>query len=385
MNTNHWKLICQNVQSHRVATGCNKDLYLNPIIKDIYLRESAFACNVLKVNYLRTKNSKYKEDCELTVQAISNRLRIYGLEGIREPVIGTRFCRMKNGSLPASIILIHALDQAIGISNVNKQINVEVVSSLVSNCQVGKGSYTHDAISSSNKAPIVLNTSAMVCYFHSRVQGQNNENSLADGVMFLVKNQRSDGLWPYCNINGLDKLIWRYQKYMGGKCTKVYDYLRQDRSIFFGDYLHHVVTLYYMVCALENRPKYLVELRPAILKALDFIENNSIIRGGKAYLNYQWEPNLKSIRHCNFRDSSAYFYLAAALVKLEKIDRGLTSKVPQVQSYINYVFGNLWNAADGNFYPYDSNDIDLLNKIMQRPAESIFDKAFLYSVAVGSM
>ena len=64
-------------------------------------------------------------------------------------------------------------------------------------------------------APIVLNTSAMVCYFHSRVQGQNNENSLADGVMFLVKNQRSDGLWPYCNINGLDKLIWRYQKYMG--------------------------------------------------------------------------------------------------------------------------------------------------------------------------
>ena len=166
---------------------------------------------------------------------------------------------------------------------------------------------------------------------------------------------------------------------------KVYDYLRQDRSIFFGDYLHHVVTLYYMVCALENRPKYLVKVRPAILKALEFIEHNSIIRGDKAYLNYQWEPNLKSIRHCNFRDSSAYFYLAAALVKLERIDRGLTSKVPQVQSYINYVFGNLWNAADGNFYPYDSNDIDLLNKIMQRPAESIFDKAFLYSVAVGSM
>ena len=150
MKTNHWELICKNVQSHRVATGCNKDLYLNPIIKDIYLRESAFACNVLKVNYLRTKNSKYKEDYELTVQAISNRLRIYGLEGIREPVIGTRFHKMKNGSLPASIILIHALDQAIGICNVNKQINVQVVSSLIRNCQVGTGSYTHDAISSSN-------------------------------------------------------------------------------------------------------------------------------------------------------------------------------------------------------------------------------------------
>ena len=149
----------------------------------------------------------------------------------------------------------------------------------------------------------------MVCYFHSRVQGQNNENSLADGVMFLVKNQRSDGLWPYCNINGLDKLIWRYQKYMGGKCTKIYDYLRQDRSIFFGDYLHHVVTLYYMVCALENRPKYLVELRPAILKALDFIENNSIIRYDKAYLNYQWEPNLKVLGTVIFEIALLIFIL----------------------------------------------------------------------------
>ena len=35
--------------------------------------------------------------------------------------------------------------------------------------------------------------------------------------------------------------------------------------------------------------------------------------------------------------------------------------------------------------PMILNDIDLLNKIAQRPAESIFDKAFLYSVAVGSM
>ena len=52
------------MQSHRVAT-VQQNLYLNPIIKDIYLRESAFACNVLKVNYLRTKNLKYKEDCDL--------------------------------------------------------------------------------------------------------------------------------------------------------------------------------------------------------------------------------------------------------------------------------------------------------------------------------
>ena len=171
---------------------------------------------------------------------------------------------MKSGSLPASIILIHALDRAIGISNVNRRIDINIVSSLVHNCQVGKGSYSHDAISTSKKkSPIVLNTSAMVSYFHSRIQGSKGNKLLEDTFMFLVNNQRGDGLWTYCDINSFDKLIWRNQKYVGRKCTKAYNYIKQDKSIFFGDYLHHVVTLYYLTCALENKPIYTAKLRPS--------------------------------------------------------------------------------------------------------------------------
>ena len=381
MEATFWKLICQKIETHRVADGSNKDLYLNPIIEDIYLRESAFACNVIKANYLRTKDSKYYLDYKLTVNAIIRRIQDYGLASLKEPIIGTRFHKMKSGSLPASIILIHALDRAIGISNVNRRIDINIVSSLVHNCQVGKGSYSHDAISTSKKKPpIVLNTSAMVSYFHSRIQGSKGNKLLEDTFMFLVNNQRGDGLWTYCDINSFDKLIWRNQKYVGRKCTKAYNYIKQDKSIFFGDYLHHVVTLYYLTCALENKPIYTAQLRPSLGKALAFINNNSIVEKNKAHLNYEWEPILSNIRHCNFRDSSTYFYLTAALVKLAKLDKDLVKIVPRVETYINYIMEDLWNAREECFNPYDTGDMDLLNKIMKRPAESIFDKAFLYSV-----
>ena len=66
MEAAFWEIICQKIETHRVADGSYKDLYLNPIIEDIYLRESAFACNVIKANYLRTKDSKYYWDYKVS-------------------------------------------------------------------------------------------------------------------------------------------------------------------------------------------------------------------------------------------------------------------------------------------------------------------------------
>ena len=105
-----WNSIYEGVQSYRIKSGINNGLYSNPIINNVYLRESAFSCNVMKVQYLKTNDSRCNDELQQTLSAISNKFNISGLSCLSEPIIGTRFYKMKSGSLPAAIILIHALD-----------------------------------------------------------------------------------------------------------------------------------------------------------------------------------------------------------------------------------------------------------------------------------
>lgn len=381
MKSLFWSSLLKGLDSQRISTTANKNLYLNPLINDIYLRESAFACNALKVDFLTTGNIESSKKLDSTVSAIFNYLNSPGSLGFCEPVIGTRSYKMKKGSIPVSIIFVHALDQAIGFEQTNLNLDVVNLKNLVNSCQIRSGAYSHDKISQESKTPpVVLNTTAMVGYFYSRFDDVTSSVHLNEIIYYLKSHQRDDGLWPYCGSRKFDKFVWNTKGILNTKLIKVYEFIRNDKSIFFGDYLHHVVTLYYLVCALENKPELLSSVRHSLQLGLNFISNNSLAEDNKTLLVYDWEPKLNKIRHCNFYDTSAYFYLLALLSKLSKIDPQLANLLPNPISYLSYIEQKFWNPVDNSVNPYTTTDQTVLDKIICRPAESIFDKIFLLSI-----
>ena len=102
-----------------------------------------------------------------------------------------------------------------------------------------------------------------------------------------------------------------------------------------------MVTMYYLVCSIEKRPDLYSMVKNSLTRGLNFILKYSSVHTNKTMLIYDWEPELTTTRHCNFSDTSAYFYLIAMLTKLAKIDPTITTILPKPISYLNYIEENL--------------------------------------------
>ena len=99
-------------------------------------------------------------------------------------------------------------------------------------------------------------------------------------------------------------------------------------------------------------------------------------------LSFDFEPKIHHYRHCNFKDTSTYFYLLATLNKLKNRDWAPKLDYEKlIRSLLLYINDNLMSSETNYLKPYDATK-DQTHFIMPRPAESIFDKAFFYSFLI---
>ena len=256
--------------------------------------------------------------------------------------------------------------------------------SYLDSCNAGRGKYSHDMKVHDKKLPAIINTSAMAGYLWSLSLTPQSMNEISNINSFIINSQRADGLWTYCSVSNIDKIIWMTRSALPAITIKAYEKVKGDKSIFFGDFLHHVVTLYYWLSMIQRIGNNVIneQLKKSLIKAFDFINMHIVAKDDYIRLDFSWEPRITQIRHCNFNDSSAYFYLIASIIKYKKLFPSAPNRLPSIPKLLNYIYHYIYIQADQSIKPYDQVSDSDLNKIIKRPAESIFDKAFLFSYLV---
>ena len=97
-----------------------------------------------------------------------------------------------------------------------------------------------------------------------------------------------------------------------------YSYKR-DASIFFGDAVHHCLTLYYLVKSIALREPT-NSCMQAITRGWAWIHKHLIkTKEGGLRFDFNWEPTPTGFRYCNFRDTSTYFLILAMLPFLANV------------------------------------------------------------------
>ena len=376
-----WSYLVSESCRLQVDSRENRGFIRNEVVGGFYYRETAFAAKVFATEWSRTGDKAYKIRAINAIDALKSVAMKYSDAGFPEPYWMPRGIEFKKGSIPATIILWHALNETHRLLNFDKFVSEDQIKKFLLLCKHPCGGYAHDVFdfSSKNKTSMVINTSAMaLCFLSATCNSVNNELSLL--ALDIVLQQRADGCWPYL-VNGyFQKKLFAYQYIIPKKIKNIYNSLLQDRSIFFADYLHHIVTLYYLLHSYNTHvpSKNVIS---AISNAIDFVLSNSdVLPDGSRRLNYCWEPVIRHVRHCNMKDISAYFYLLAALTKL-KSSQWISSHdfSGLIASYSLYLECVLKKKGSLPAYQGVHNEIRL---ILPRPAESMLDKAFLYSFVV---
>lgn len=354
------------------SSYCANGLVYNSIVKDYYIRETAFCSFVFATKW---KISGDKFYYKLSTDCLDAILDTTGPDlslGLEEPYWHPRKSYRKKGSVPSTIILLHCVEMTCNILQRTNIFDVNSISKFVETCSFGNGSFSHDSFLNETKSkniPCVLNTTSMI------LSALDCDIKKEETFNFLKFSQRSDGLWPYVSSGRFQHLIYPFLCSFPDKFKRFYNKLLRDNSIFFGDYLHHVVTLYYILSAKINHDD--INVLNVLKKAFGFILKHTEICNKYHRLDFDWEPNINSYRHCNMKDSSTYFYLLSCynIVKQKKINLDLDCDF-YINGLSSYIFQSL--LIDNQIKAYDCTDKEC-HYILPRPAESSFDKSFFVS------
>lgn len=379
-----WNLIVEKVSKNQISEGKNKGHFYNKIIDSVYYRETAFGAKILATEWRRTKDAQYKEKALLALSSIYELLKFSSLnEGIDEPQVTFRGVNYRKGSIPATVLLVFAMKEAALLLNEPYDLILNGLNDYLKSCQISEGRYYHDRVDKTKKKKSyhhVINTSSMALLFYTNILNSNNrKNSDNYSIINLVKNicktQRSDGFWPYIEPNSLQKFFFPYTKLLHNRTKQK---LVRDNSIYFGDAVHHCITLNYLLKSVDklgnSDPKI---YKQAITKGWKFISNNlTHMNNHQIKFDFSWEPKPRHLRYCNFIDSSTYFYIIDILNELYKAHFiSEKEKNMYLNKICNYIYEKLADS-DLGILPYDGPD-EIYNKIIPRPAESIYDKGFL--------
>lgn len=366
-----------SVIEHLVNQGyskrCNTTGLLHNLNYDLfYPRETAFAAYIFCRLHGETAVEDYRTralECFNAVSEIANK----DSSKLVEPVIYPRKTIFKSGSLPGTILVAFALSKTQPFLKKNIDFNL---APLILQAYNGAGGFSHDVKQHAN-LPVVLNTCSMALWYLS-YRNEKEEIRKATSRK-IVKSQLHNGAWPYVAPTKLGVLGYRVSS-KSKIAKKISLKIFKDKSPFFIDYLHHVVTLYYFCQSIQN-PVDLVSHSKTIDLAINFALKPLTERHKHEELRLDFEPTLSFIRHCNMKDSSALFYLLSCLAYLKKKSyssqgQSIDSLFLMVKSYIDE------NLVGDDFIPYLSDDNQY---IMNRPAESHYDKSFLYLDAISDV
>ena len=309
-------------------------------------------------------------------------------EGIDEPQVTFRGVNYRRGSIPATVLLVFAMKEAASLLNETNDLILNDLNDYLKSCQISEGRYYHDRVDKSKKKKSyyhVINTSSMALLFYTNILNLDNRNNFDDHsikslITNICKTQRSDGFWPYIEPNLLQKFFFPYTKLLHNRTKQI---LVRDNSIYFGDAVHHCITLNYLLKSVDKLGNSDSKVyKQAIAKGWKFITNNLIhLDNHQIKFDFSWEPKPRHLRYCNFIDSSTYFYIIDILNELYKACL-ISEKEKNIylNQICNYIYEKLTDS-DLGISPYDGPDV-IYNKIIPRPAESIYDKGFLMANSV---
>lgn len=372
-----WDVVCEITRDCQLDNGATK----NPVVNSVYVREAAFSSNILATNYLINKN---KEDL-----LISNKNHSFVLsklqDGVKfnEPIWTPRGESIRKGSVPATVYLFDAMEKSSQKLNRGSLIKdyKDELEIYINSCYLGNNHYAHDSIDKNLNEIVypVLNTTLMAEWIKYEISSEENKTLYKT----LRKEQLKNGQWPYlASTIPFERYIDRFSSilpkssFLKKLCLKVF----KDRSFFFADFHHHVVTLQYFLKSQEKLSKHDKKI---VNDGWMFIENNIKKSDSGWSLDFTWEPQPNVPRYSNFKDSTTYFLIMDVLFLMHKkniFDKETILHITEMLS--KHLLDKLVfkNKSSGKFglLPYEGKDSEI-GLIFPRPAESIFHKAHLMS------
>lgn len=388
-----WEAIVKETAIAQEMEGKNRGFVKNFVIKGIYHRETAFAAKIFAVEYRRTGVKEYLEKALLALDALGNFLRDITVEaGIEEPVLTPRGLIYRKGSIPATILLIESASEAAKLISYNFNFDTEKIVEYLKKCYIGNGRFYHDVITDKGKKySHVVNTTAMAYYFLEMSCQQVKDREFYESEIDRIKSaiaisMRSDGFVPYIEPHLFQKIFFAVSKFLPAVFIKIYNRLLLDLSIFFGDGLHHAITIYYSIKGLSLSKNALNDKELKVMKkGWVFIKRNlKEYKPGYIRFDFSWEPKPRTYRHCNFIDTATYFYIFDLLRYLKECKIISDQEMKKYYSGLSkHIESRLLreNGAGPCVDPYEGQET-IKNKIIPRPSETVFNKGALLASAI---
>jgi hypothetical protein len=360
---------------------------MNPVINTVYFRETAFSAKVFGAQYRKSGDTSWLRRAEQALTALQEQ-KIYA--GLSEPMWTPRGTRFRQGSIPATAILLDAFWAATEM--LGKDLPKEDWPALIAflhECYLGHGRFAHDheAARSSRHAAAVQNTAAMALLLMERAHSRGAADRFVAEerraiVEALHNGQRSDGFWPYIHPGGLQSLLYRTRPLRpllaAGPVARRYG---GDRSILFGDAVHHCLVLY-CLCRVAAPGQPARTTKPLLL-GWGWIKNHMADTGQEGLrFNFEWEPVPHTYRYANFRDTTAYFLIMAIAQRMKKLGLLPVGEARQTTlGLLKYVASRLLASANESppcIKAYEGAP-DVLQYVFPRPTESVVWKGALLS------
>ncbi|MBW2028505.1 MAG: hypothetical protein JRJ31_05450 [Deltaproteobacteria bacterium] len=384
-----WTCIVQEALDSQVLDGEKRGLINNFLLDQPYYRETSAAAKIFATQYILTGERIFHERASMALRAIENIVNNSTLRnGIDEPFISPRGLRSRKGSIPATIILFEYAEEAAGLLHVQMNWDTDLFLSFIERCYLGGGRFYHDVISNCHsKYPHIINTSAMAYYFLQAINRDHDYGLIPQRVIpktreRILSSARSDGFFPYIEPQVWQRAFFRIHRFFPLLFTKVFNRILGDHAIFFGDTLHHIVTIYYFMKASSIGDKALSNSQKrALQKSWHFIKNHlTEYKDTFIKIDFSWEPVPTCYRHANFVDTSAYFYLIDLLRYLPL--HGLISRIEAdyyVEGLSNHIRDRLLRPEHIPCIQAYEGRQEIIENIMPRPSESVFIKGALFS------
>jgi hypothetical protein len=367
----------------------------NPISGSVYVRDTAFAAQIFATEYRRTQDRRWLDRAKAALCAL-DQMDTYG--GLDEPIWNRYGWHFSKGSLATSGMLLDAVWEARNLVDMERPTRDQWqrLCRYLESCRVGPGLFAHNTVKAGNKPAAVQNTTAIALYLlecmSSKIPNSDmpilQERDLVYST--LKRGQRLDGFWPYA-YPGITQRIYLYSPSPLRALARSLPVLNKhfcpggDRSITFGDTVHHCLTLYYLCKSMLLRGSGGCGISVP-RNAWKWIQGHLLqTEEAGLSLNFAAEPVPHAPRYCNFRETTSYFLILATLPLLARMGVVGDERREISLRILTHIRGNLLEqeGACPVIKPYEG-PIEILRCILPRVGESGAWKGGCLSAVVAS-
>jgi hypothetical protein len=377
-----WSSITDELALHQDrAPGDFRGQVVNPISGMIYARDTAFSAKVFATEYRRTGEEKWLLRSKGALDSLS-KVDVYS--GIDYPIWTRYGWDYEKGSLAPTGMSLDAIwdtKSLLGLKDEGKE-QWNRLFRYLEGCLVGPGLFAHALMQPRTDPPAIQNTTAIALYLleyaASKVGDANDlvlkERDLA--LLSLSRGQRIDGFWPYIYPGPMQQFFFRFPAIRPFirrlPIVRRYFYKAGDRSVFFGDVVHHCLVFYYLVKSILLREPNFPYVA-VVNRGWEWIYKHLVETSyGGLRVDFDWEPKPLVPRYCNFRETSTYFLILATLLLLARMGV-IGDEFRSIASGLLIHIENSLLENEGTFpgiKPYEG-PVAVLRNILPRVGESV--------------